>query len=549
MDRKYQDLTMLSVLNCIVDLARNSKLSDEFLEAADRFVCYVSERQQISKMQAVMLALMVENSVSFEKVELSEVAETLNCSTVQILQYKLDIDKLVGRGLLYCTHSKCVGTLYKVPQSVLDKYAMNEAYSQPSYKGCSDMELFQRFYDITHHRFKEEISTELMLSEILRLFAENESLSYVKALRSLRLDPMDEVLVTQFCRHLLLNGCDGIRMDNILFLCDNAHERFNLENSLQNSTHKIMKKKLVERVMTGGLLSMEEYRLTDKTRKRLLKGYRVKSLENIDCNLMQSAEIVPKELFFDTKVQRQLKDLGQLISEEHYHSICARLKEKGLRQGFACLFYGAPGTGKTESVLQLARQSGRAIMQVNISDIKDKYVGESEKNIKEVFEHYKTVTKHSRQVPILLFNEADAIISTRLEDVRRSVDKMENSIQNIILQEMERLDGIMIATTNLVQNLDKAFERRFLYKVRFEKPTAEQRQAIWHSMLPFLSMETVRHLASCYDFSGGQIENITRKCDVEGVLYGEEAVTDERIEQYCKEESIVSGRGARIGFL
>ena len=244
----------------------------------------------------------------------------------------------------------------------------------------------------------------------------------------------------------------------------------------------------------------------------------------------------------------QLEGLTEMLDENHYRNICSRLKDKGHRQGFACLFYGAPGTGKTESVLQLARKTGRDIMQVNISQVKSMWVGESEKNIKAIFDRYRAVAKNSKRVPILLFNEADAVIGIRKENAERSVDKMENSIQNIILQEMESLDGIMVATTNLVQNLDDAFERRFLYKVKFDKPELTQRAKIWQSMMPDLSEKTAEHLAAAYDFSGGQIENITRKCDIESILYGNDYVTDEKIEQYCREEKIIKKGSTRIGF-
>ena len=86
--------------------------------------------------------------------------------------------------------------------------------------------------------------------------------------------------------------------------------------------------------------------------------------------------------------------------------------------------------------------------------------------------------KQSVKAPILLFNEADAIIGKCQVGAERAVEKMENSIQNIILQEIEQLDGILIATTNLAENMDKAFERRFLYKVKFEKPDLACRSQI-----------------------------------------------------------------------
>ena len=138
-------------------------------------------------------------------------------------------------------------------------------------------------------------------------------------------------------------------------------------------------------------------------------------------------------------------------------------------------------------------------------------MGESEKNIKSLFDTYKDKVKKSSIAPILLFNEADAIISKRQEGAEHAVDKMENSIQNIILQEMENLDGIMIATTNLAQNMDKAFERRFLYKIKFEKPTLEARMHIWHEMIPTLSEDDTMTLAEKYEFSGGVITSASKQ--------------------------------------
>ena len=106
-----------------------------------------------------------------------------------------------------------------------------------------------------------------------------------------------------------------------------------------------------------------------------------------------------------------------------------------------------------------------------------------------------------------------------------------------------------LATTNLVQNIDAAFERRFLYKVKFEKPGLVQRTRIWQSMMPSLSCNESQQLATVYDFSGGQIENIARKCSIDGILYGEKYVTKEQIEQYCKDELLVKRQGSKIGFL
>ena len=154
-----------------------------------------------------------------------------------------------------------------------------------------------------------------------------------------------------------------------------------------------------------------------------------------------------------------------------------------------------------------------------------------------------------QQAPILLFNEADAIIGKRKNGAESSVDKMENSIQNIILQEMETLDGIMIATTNLEENFDSAFERRFLYKIKFDKPDAAVRQKIWQQMIPELTDNDAKQLASTFDFSGGQIENIARKHSINMVLYGEQANLLDTLMEYAAAEKISSKRICnRIGF-
>ena len=126
---------------------------------------------------------------------------------------------------------------------------------------------------------------------------------------------------------------------------------------------------------------------------------------------------------------------------------------------------------------------------------------------------------------------------------------MENSIQNIILQEMETLDGIMIATTNLADNLDTAFERRFLYKIKFDKPDAAVRAKIWQTMIPELTETDSAALAESYELSGGQIENVARKYAINCILHGDSANQLQVLRDYCNSERLCTKREARrVGF-
>lgn len=147
----------------------------------------------------------------------------------------------------------------------------------------------------------------------------------------------------------------------------------------------------------------------------------------------------------------------------------------------------------------------------------------------------------------MLFNEADAVFSKRKNVNSGNVAQTENAIQNIILEEMENLDGILIATTNLADNLAGAFERRFLFKIRFDKPTIEAKRNIWMNKLSSLSLEEAETLASNYDFSGGQIDNIARKAFIQEVINGVKPTINSLV-KLCGEEKISKNNFNRIGF-
>ena len=147
-----------------------------------------------------------------------------------------------------------------------------------------------------------------------------------------------------------------------------------------------------------------------------------------------------------------------------------------------------------------------------------------------------------------MFNEADAIIGKRKSAGSSSVSDTENAIQNILLEELENFDGILFATSNLVANLDSAFERRFLFKVKFENPSTVNAAKIWRNKLPFLSAKEAFQLASQFSYSGGEMENIARKSLMDEIVLGTKP-NFERILSFCENEkwSSKSG-GVRIGY-
>ena len=175
------------------------------------------------------------------------------------------------------------------------------------------------------------------------------------------------------------------------------------------------------------------------------------------------------------------------------------------------------------------------------------YIGESEKRLKAIFEEYERAKKELKHTPILLFNEADALISQRLS-TNDSVDVMNNTMQNILLEELEKFDGIFFATTNLIDNMDNAFNRRFLYKIEFSKPSKQTRAKIWKSKLPDLSNEIIASI-SHYELSGGQIENVARKCLLDAILNLKEICVEDLKKSCTDEIQFKEEKCSSLGFI
>ncbi len=541
-----EEQTLLSALCQIVELSEDSKLSDAFFKLADQPVQYICRRQEVTPMQAVFLALSV-NFGSDGPFELEDITEHLSCNNIQFLAHKSEFEALQKRWILF-RNNEFGGVKYRVNRNLFEKYKDNEPFVMRGRENLNSLEFFDRVYQVTHHLFEKEITHEMAYDEIKALMEANPQLRYIRELKKLKLDDMDALLLTHFCRHLVLHNEFFLEKENILFLIDTGWKRSSVVREFSQGRHHLMNRGLITFGGENGLRNTRQYCLTKKAIKRLLAEFKIDAIsDETPDEVIKGDKIVNKEMFYDDRVSEDIQRLTSLLQPANYKGIHERMLKKGMRCGFACLFYGAPGTGKTETVLQLARQTGRDIIQVNISEVKSMWVGESEKNVKAIFERYRKLVKVSANTPILLFNEADAIIGKRRTNVSHSVDSMENTMQNIILQEMETLDGIMIATTNLADNMDKAFERRFLYKVRFDSPSKEARRHIWKSILPQLSEQLIAQLSDKYDLSGGQIENIARKYDVDSILYGEDQIDSRRIESYCQAEQI-SQQHSSIGF-
>ena len=498
----------------------------------------------ISQIQVWILCLACERYFEREdSISLQNISGELGVPVMSIICWKKEIEFLVEHGFLeHCGRNDAVQPLNDFNESIYN----NTEYIPQAKKEDDDIEFISYMADRYESRRGEDMSARSIQRE-LRLYEKAHShLEVVKRVSDELEDPNYRFFVYDVANDVLKGGESNLNA-TISDLYDGG-ERYSVATEMMEEKHELFQKGLIEFAKKGNL-SEATITLSDKGRKLVLgeKAFLFEDSIN-DKNLIKTDSIKEKKLFYSPENQKEIDRLKAALQEEKLKGIQQRLKDDGLPVGVAVLLYGAPGTGKTESVMQIAKETGRSIIHVDISEAKSAWFGESEKRIKKIFTSCELAERKGELMPILLFNEADALISKRKNDTSGNCAQTENAIQNIILEELENLKGIFIATTNLASNMDSAFERRFLFKIKFENPSTEAKTSIWMNKLSWLDKESATEFAKEYDFSGGQIDNIVRKIAMNEVITGERpGISD--IRDMCKCEKIDNPDGSRrMGF-
>ena len=538
--------SILEAFEYIVELAEDSNLDENFFEKASVHIKYAARKLKLTPMQTVLLAMFVDRSED-SRIMISDIAKYAGCRTTKILRLSDEIDVLEKKHYLCAARSR-KSLSYRVPAGVLKSLRGNHPFVYQPEPVPDTQAFFDRFDRLMDEKDDDEQTHESIKEETKMMLEEIQDTTFAKELRRQGLCDEDMLLFV-FMAHLYVEyDDDNIGFHDIDDLFDDDELPGWVKCEFRGRTSELFEKGLIENVNENGMARSDAFKLTEKAKEELLAELSLNKIGKSSKGLITADSLAAKTLIYNSSETERIGELSSILSPERFARVQDRLLKAGMRAGFCCLFYGAPGTGKTETVYQIARLTGRNILRVDVDKIKSCWVGESEKNIKSLFDRYRNICRESTLAPILLFNEADAVLGVRMEGASHAVDKMENSIQNIILQEMETLPGIMIATTNLTTNLDKAFERRFLYKIRFDRPTPEARGKIWQTMIPGLSERDARELASQFDLSGGEIENIARKHSVSAILSGREGVDLDEIIADCRCERISQNSRTRIGF-
>jgi hypothetical protein len=547
-------LGLLKSIGKIFEQACECKLELAFFGNVDAELRLLSEYLEVSKNQAFIVAMVFALNYKGHTVDLKDLVDYLDCNPMRLLEFSEDFETLYARGVfkkqktthrVHITLSNDQFTIHeKITEAILNSNPM-PLIEQEVFRDAID--LLEKCYQLGEQRDSEEISTFDLFQQTKDLIASHLHFPLIKKIHDFQF-AIEDTYLLMYVIWKTITGRETIDIGRATTgIFDNTSRRVKYVQRIVSNENVLIEQNHLEMV-EANFFNDTEVKLSEAS-VRMLQDLGLKLFANKKKqeNIIEPLKIHHKTLYFNEFEQKQLDLLKLLLNEDHLRETQTRLQNKGLPTGITALLHGEPGTGKTETVFQVARETLREIMKVDISQSKSMWFGESEKIIKRIFTDYRSYARDCAQMPILLFNEADAILGKRREHSMTNVSQTENAIQNILLEELENFDGIFIATTNLVKNLDSAFERRFLFKIEFTKPEVSVKAKIWQSKLPGLPASHCESLASHFDFSGGQIDNIARKAEIHEIIYGSE-VNFNIIVDFCRNELLARNNGVRIGY-
>lgn len=551
--QKIDKLEIFNAIGLVYELAKDSKLENILFDTLQEQLKLLSTYFKINNNQSLLFSIIFSLNYKGSTVELNDLIKFFSCAPTKILEFSDDLTFLIEQGYLETSYSNSEINIslanleFSVNANITDALLENRMIPElEKPKIESIYNLLEETYELINSNNKNHNASSRINLKFNRKIVPKDKYGIIKELRDKDLSDLD-IMIYFYVTWQELKGVWEVNIANCFeYIYGNGSEMIAEVQKVHSGKNMLIKLKYIE---LRNIVFMNDMAimLTNKS-KKFLKTFDIifKKTKKGKRKTIKPQKIADKQLFYNAEEEKQIETITQVLEETKFKETRKRLSEKKLPKGINIVFYGPPGTGKTESVLQIAKATNREIVKVDISASKSMWFGESEKITKKIFTDYKETAKLCKQMPILFLNEADALFSKRNENANSAVSKTENTIQNIFLEELENFKGILIATTNLVGNMDKAFERRFLFKVEINNPTAEVKANIWKEKLQHLNPDEAMILAKTFDFSGGQIENIVRKKEIEEIIQGK-AIRFEEIYSFCKAELFEKSYG-KIGF-
>ncbi len=529
--------------------SRSSKLEFELGKDVDNAFKYLSGLFNLSHIQCALFSVVFNFSIDedLERVKTERLLGFLNLEIEIFYDIKGDLEVLINRGFIKQKKEDRSNNLFNssfvVNQKLLDMLFRNEEiqFEKLYGNGYNFVQFSGQICRLNSLRLVNHMSREDVLNEVIEQENKNENLTQIKTMKSLGLDVMDR-MVMYYMIHKYNENEKAINSYTVGFDLLGASKVLSFTKKFKEKTTQMQVQGLVE------LSNDTTLQLTDKAKELFLND----ATDTIDEESRSEVStthyyikhdaIPEKKLYFNTDLQRELNILQTLLQKDNFDEYQNELKKRGNTGGVSILIYGPSGTGKSSIVDQLAKQTKRNIFQVDLSQSRSKWYGDSEKMLKNIFVEYKTlVAKQGGEAPILLFNECDALLGKRNTDIEDRHDFTEATMTNLLLEQFEKNSGIIIGITNLEQNLDPAFLRRFTMKYYIGNPDKRAVKSILKNKIDFLENREVERIANQFQLSGGQIENISTKCIINRIITKSNPTINEVMDM-CEEEKIKSNK-------
>jgi len=436
------------------------------------------------------------------------------------------------------------------------------------------IELYQKMSVIRQNTHDHSLGIDRILNKVKllekriqeRIQQTKETLILDKFFKQKKMSALEEIIFIALLREEYSSTEASLREMNTLIelISVDEYERIKNRSLLEEGSH----------LLESGIIDYEEmlnpfggisraFYIVDEILQSIMHPHKNKKVRKLKLDTLISeqdtfelveSDTTLEDVVLNESTKKTLNNLMKQLDKEVINRLVKwGIKEKKNGIDARIIFYGVAGTGKTLTAHSLAKSLKRQVLSFDCSKILSMYVGESEKNVRKIFDNFYELSEKTKTEPILLLNEADQFLGARSSGAITGADQMHNQMQNIFLEQIENFKGILIATTNLLENIDKAFSRRFNYKIEFKKPNESQRIELWKKMLPkdaqYEKDFDIKKLAS-FNITGGQI-NLIVKNTAYKVAVKEEPIfyTKDFIDEIKKEKDASFDGEKSMGFL
>ena len=544
---------LLNRLERISSAASTCDLNFQKLTDVSNDINEVSVFLDITADQSVFFSCLAESS--FQKtVTLEHLSKHFRCSVLKLITFMHEIEALEKKGYIQKNIRKR-GRKYSyndmgfsVPHYVIESLRKEDASLLVSATTFDLPGFLKQASAIVDEHHENILTTAQVLTETEFLISMNRDLAFVSFIDQTLSQTISKCIMFALS-YVRLRGQYSVSIDsfaNALF--DDLGEQLDFVQEVSAGNHELIRKNMIK-LVTSEFDGEKLASISHNTIKILYQAYPDLLITDPEkSGLISYKLLAEKKLYFNNGIKEQVKAIEEVLRPSKFRIYRRELQRNKLSRGITAIFFGAPGTGKTEVVYQIARKTQRDIMMVDLSQTKSKWFGESEKLVKRIFEDYYALYRNSVNEPILFINEADGLLSKRIDLNGRgsAADQSLNTMQNILLQALENFEGILLATTNLTVNLDKAFERRFTFRINFPKPDIKARQSIWKSKIPELSGKNAAILGEKFEITGGEIDIQVRQVILKKVLNKKVDLFEALVESCSKDHGFSSKR--KVGF-